>query len=163
MKTAISLLLAVVIITGCSLLGRKSNRTSILAPTFTLTDTTGHVTTTFHSGEHFIMTFSLVNTSREGLSYRRGSTKPPVVFKIVRNDSTVATSIDGYAFAQVVLGGYLAVGDTLKGRWTAPTTPPQNPKVVLSPGSYKAKVVYPAFDQEVTVKPVSPVDFTVIK
>jgi hypothetical protein len=144
---------------GCGLI--SSNANGKLTATFTLADSAGHPSTTFYSGDHFDMSFSLINTTADTLTYHRGSTAPPVIFEILRSDSVVATSIDGYAFVQVVLGGFVAPGDSLIGDWEAPNTPAQSPRVVLSPGSYQAKVLYPAFEQTET-NSVSTINFAIV-
>jgi len=116
-------------------------------PSFTITNTRGVSSTIFTMGEQFNMSFQFINSYNYTLNYFRGSTEPPVVFEILKNDNIIATSVDGYAFAQIVIGGSLAPGDTLKNQWTAPNTINQIPKVILTPGSYQAKVLYPSFGQ----------------
>ncbi len=132
-----------------------------LTANFFVTDSAGKVETHFASGESIDMSFSMVNSSRDTLVYY-GSPGPPVVFRIVKNGAVVATSIDGYAFPQVVVGRVLLPGDSLTGHWRGPTTPAQTPRVVLQPGTYQAEVVFPDFRKK-TVNPVGPVTFVVGK
>ncbi len=143
MKVMSFLALVIFLLSGCDLVNTKS--TWKLIPTFTLTDTTGQVRKIFHPGENFVMSYSVINTTSFTLDYY--NTKPPVIFQVIKNDSVIASSIDGYAFAEVVRGGYLMPYGVLKATWKAPTTPPQYPKVILSPGSYEARVVFVGFNQ----------------
>ena len=117
-----------------------------LTASFELTDTAGRAKPIIHSGESFGLSFRLINTTSDTITYRRANTGPVVIFEILRNDSIVATSVNGYAFAQVVLGGVLAPRDTLYGYWEAPTTPAQYPKATLYAGDYDARVLLPPFD-----------------
>lgn len=106
------------------------------------------------------MTFSIVNTTNDTLAYERANSGPSVIFRILKGDSVVASSVDGYAFLMVVLGGTVVPHDTLRGYWKTPTTPAQNPKVTLYQGSYEAQVLFPRFDM-VQVDSVTPIPFTV--
>ena len=143
MKIMSLLALVTVFISGCDLVNTKS--TEKLIPVFTLTDTTGQVSRTFHPGENFVMSYSMINTTSFTLDYY--SSQPPVIFQILRNDSVIASSIDGYSFTQDATRRYLMPDSVLKATWKAPTTPPQFPKVILTPGSYEAKVVFIGFNQ----------------
>ena len=84
------------------------------------------------------------------MTYIRGSSAPPVIFEILKDDSVISSSVDGYSFVQVLLGGHLTPKDTLKDQWQAPNTLYQNPKVILTPGLYQARVLFPAFGQTAT-------------
>gem|GEM_PF-2784206 len=114
---------------------------------FVLTDTTGYPKSIFSRGEQFNLSFAYINTTADVMTYVKGSSAPSVIFEILKNDSVVASSVDGMGFAQVLIGGSLAPNDTLMGQWRAPNTPYQFPKVILSPGSYKARALYPTFGQ----------------
>jgi hypothetical protein len=115
----------------------------------------------FRSDDNFVITFSIQNTTEHALTFYRGDASPSVIFRIIRSDSIIATSIDGYVFIQVPLIGRLDPGNSLQGIWRAPTTPAQFPKIVLSPGSYRVQVSYPRF-AEVEIKQVSALRFTII-
>jgi hypothetical protein len=93
------------------------------------------------------MAFAVQNTSSLTLTYYRGDASPDVTFKIMRNDTIVASSVDGYVFIQIPSAGHLDAGQILRASWKAPTTPAQFPKVHLSPGLYVAQVGYPSFDE----------------
>lgn len=149
------------IIAGCGLMAPGTSRTYNLTANFLISDTTGRAATHFVSGESFDMSFSMVNNTGDTLVYY-GSPQPPVVFRILKNGSVVATSIDGYAFPQVVVGRALLPGDTLKGYWRAPTTPAQTPPVVLSPGTYQAEVAFPEFKDK-TLSPIAPIPLVIEK
>ena len=133
----------------------------VLRATFTLTDTLGQTVSQLHSGENFYLSFFLTNTSNDTLTYYRGSSAPPILFQIVKDDSVVASSADGYAFLMFVSQGRLAPEQKLDYDWKAPTTPPQYPKVVLEPGYYKAAVLHPDFNEARTEK-ISPISFELI-
>jgi hypothetical protein len=106
------------------------------------------------------MTFALQNTIKQTLTYYRGDASPDVIFKIIRNDSVIATSIDGYAFIQVPSVGHLAQGQVLQGYWKAPAMPAQFPRKVLTPGFYRADVAFPRFN-EADIKQVSTLGLTI--
>ncbi len=133
---------------------------SILTASFTLTDTSGRGIPQVRSGEDFLMSFSLINTTLDTLTYESGY-GGPVGFRILQNDSTIATSADGYAFPEAFLRGYLAPGDTMRAQWKAPNTPARIPKVVLAPGTYQAWVGFPNF-HEAKVNPIPTIAFIVV-
>jgi hypothetical protein len=151
--------LAILLTGGCTHSTEPSAR--VLVAAFAIEDSAGRPISQIHSGETFRVTFTLVNTTEDTLTYTRGNTGPPVIFRIVQEDSIVASSTDGYAFLQVVLGGCVAPGQSLHEVWNAPTTPAQYPKVVLGPGGYEASVSFATFP-EARVNPVSPIGFIVI-
>jgi len=159
MRTIIIFGLIAIFISSCNQSTSPSDK--FLTATFTLTDTDGQTILQIHSGEEFKLAFTLTNTTKETLTFYRGSTAPPVTFEITKNDSVIASSIDGYDFLAVVLGDSVAVGQSLQGEWQAPTTPAQNPKIILRPGSYNAKVLFPDFKQA-KINPVSSIKFSVI-
>ena len=160
MKTLFCCLFVTVLINACNSPTSSNTGNGSLTATFTLADTTGKQGSQFHSGAEFLLSFTLTNTTHDTLTFHRGNSGPSITFHIFKNDSTVATSIDGYAFLEVVLGGYVAPGESLQGVWRAPTTPVQNPKVVLNLGTYSATVSFPSFDQA-KVNPVSPIIFSI--
>ena len=133
----------------------------VLEATFALTDTLGKTTSQFHSGDNFYLSFFLTNTSKDTLTYYRGSSAPSILFQILKDDSVVASSTDGYAFLMVVTRGSLAPGQKLDSDWKAPTTPAQYPRVILQPGQYKSVVFSPDFN-EAKMEKASPISFEVI-
>jgi len=132
-----------------------------LNATFAMTDTLGHSISQLHSGESFYLSFFLTNTTKRTLTYYSGSSAPPILFKIVVDDSLVASSTDGYDFLMFVSEGRLAPGQKLDTNWKAPTTPAQSPKVILQPGKYEAFVYYPNFN-EAKINKISPITFEVV-
>ena len=160
MKMMTTLALIAILIAGCDILKTKSNGNGGLTATFSLTDTTGHVATVFHSGEQFLMSFSVVNTTNDTLTYHYS--EPPVIFSILKDGNVVASSTDGYVFPMNVNAGFVAPGKALAGSWKAPNTPAQNPKVMLAAGTYQASVSFSQFE-EAKVNPVSTITFSVIQ
>ena len=160
MKRLISLLLIAALLAGCDLLNPGSSGESSANPSLTLTDTLGRSTWRFHTGEDFYMYFSLRNTTGDTLTYYH--TGPSIIFSILKGDSLVATSVDGMAFPQVVIGDIVPPGDTLKAWWRAPSSPARVEKLVLAPGSYKAAVSFPWLS-ETMFGAVPPVAFTVVE
>ncbi len=70
MRATILFAIFILLLSGCD-----EGQTSIelLSPTFTLTDTSGHQTSVFRSGQDFEMTFVVRNSTRKGpdtLSWR---------------------------------------------------------------------------------------------
>ena len=160
MRIIIIMAAITIFMSGCDQSTSPSDK--LLTATFTLADLNGEKFSQLHSGEEFKLEFTLINATDETLTFYRGSSAPPVTFEITKNDSVIASSVDGYAFLAVVLGGSIAPGDSLQGSWRAPTTPAQNPKIILSQGSYEAKVLFPNFKQ-VKVNSVSSIKFSVIQ
>lgn len=119
-----------------------------LTPEFTLSDTLGNPATEFYSGESFLMHFSIINILRDTLVFTRYDGGPLIRFMIMQEDSVIATSMDGLGFHEPVFDDYFPPGDTIRAEWLAPTTPQQSPKVVLTPGEYKARVISWIFDLE---------------
>jgi len=147
------------VVVGCNSMSTGPAHETVLTATFALADTTGKRTTTFHSGDQFDMFFTLKNTMEEALTFHY--TLPPVYFQILQYDSVIASSIDGYTFPAIVLGGSVAPGEALSGSWRAPTTPAQEPRVILAPGVYQANVIFSTFDQ-VRIKTVAQINFLVV-
>lgn len=131
-----------------------------LPVSFTMTDTAGQTISQVHPGEDFLLSFKLTNTTPDTLNYVWANSGPSVVFRIQNNDSVLASSVDGYIFLMDAPHRYLSPGQSLQTEWKAPTTPAQNPKVMLTSGSYEATVYFPSF-YEIKIDPVSPITFRV--
>jgi hypothetical protein len=162
MKVTVFVFTLALLIFGCDMGQRSVIPIEPLSAIVQLTDTSGRETTTFHRGENFDINFTLVNTTGKKLTFYRGDSGPDVMFSVFRNDSLIATSIDGYVFLMVVSTGHVEPGQTLRGYWRGPTTPAQNPRVTLNEGLYKLQVSFPKFDQ-VEVKEVPAIQFAVIE
>ena len=113
LKTFISLAVGAFLICACNQVTTPTEGGGFLTAKFTLTDSTGKATTVFHSGQQFAMSFSVTNTRMYTITYHRGNSGPSVIFQILKGDSSIATSVDGYVFPMVVLGGYVAPGQAL--------------------------------------------------
>jgi len=145
---------------GCDLLKNKSDGNGNLNATFRLSDTTGRTANTFHSGESFIMSFSLINTTTDTITYYDVVCIPRVNFAILRNDSLLVGSPAG---CDNEIGfRYFKPRDTLQGQWQAPNNQWMG-QVILTPGSYLAKVVFPDFSKMKGVNPVPTIAFSIIK
>ncbi len=131
-----------------------------LSATFTLMDTTGREARTFRSGGNFDFSFAITNTTDQPITYHKGDSGPVASFRILKGDSVVATSLDGYVFLMIAITGHLQPGQSLRESWRAPNTPARNPKIVLQPGSYEARLSFVGFD-EVKVKLASPIMFSI--
>ena len=128
---------------------------------FVLIDETGYQSSVFRSGGQFMMQFVIRNTSDKVLTVYRGDSGPDVIFKITKEDSVIATSIDGYAFIQVPSVGKIAPLEAMHWEWVAPNTAARTKKVVLSPGQYQASVYFRSIDNA-EIKQPSAILFTVI-
>jgi len=148
MKTITSILIASLVAAGCGLLNSKAGGTGNVTATFILTDTTGRVDTTFAPGQHFYITFLLVNTSGETVTYTSRDL-PMINFEILQGDSIIGATV--YAISNIANPPpvKLLPGDTLRGECEAPadftTISPQNTLVhiTIGAGSYIAKATYP--------------------
>ncbi len=95
MKSMSLVALIVVIIGGRDLGNTVSDENGNLNATFTLDDTTGHSATTFHFGEPLLMSFSLINTRMDTITYYFDNCRPSVIFEILKNDTLVAITPAG--------------------------------------------------------------------
>ncbi len=154
MVALISLVLA-----GCGLLNSKGGGSQSLTATFSLADTTGRADTTFRSGQQFMISFLLVNTTPDTIKYYSVYCDPSVIFGIFRNDSEIVGSPAGCD--NLISLNYFKPGDTLRGQWEAPNS--YDGLVFLSPGSYAAKVVFPNLAHWKGVNPIPSLSFSVIK
>jgi len=127
---------------------------------FKLYDTNGVEKTIFSSGDDFEIRFFIANLSGRDLSYHY--TGIPVTFEIQQNDSIVATSVDGLAFPQVILGDEVKNGETYKASWIAPNSPAREPKISLPVGNYKALVKHYGFFDKFHIKESTPIEFLII-
>jgi hypothetical protein len=159
MKSYILLSLIVIIICSCNQSTVPTDGGGFLMAKFTLADTNGQATTVFHQGQQFQMRFVLINTTSDTLTYYHGF--PTLTFHILQGDSSIASSIDGYAVPRIIARSYLAPRGELSGEWRAPNTPAQNPRVILLPGSYQAQVSFPSFDNA-QMNPVPPITLTIL-
>lgn len=162
MHKTIPVFVLLVGITGCDLGERTPGSTEPLSAAFRLTDAAGRETTSFRSGEEFDFVFVLTNTTGGEVTFRKADYGPLAHFTILRGDSVVATSIDGYAFPMVATTGRLEPGQSLQEYWRAPNTPARDPRITLAPGAYEARVAFVSFDN-VNVKQVRPVSFSIIR
>ncbi|GAB6283631.1 MAG: hypothetical protein STSR0008_24150 [Ignavibacterium sp.] len=159
MKKIYFLLLAGIFLIACNE-DNSSVGVNVVNTQFKLYDINGVEKTTFKSGNNFEMRFLLVNLSGRDLSYHFTGT--PVFFEIHKNDSIIATSVDGLLFPEVILYGEVKNGEIIRDKWIAPNSVARDPKLILSPGNYKAFVKhYAFFDDNVTIKESLPVEFVI--
>jgi hypothetical protein len=153
MKPVIKLFLSLAVFYNISCKNNIApNQNSDLTATFILTDTAGHISSTFHSGEPFILSFMLINTKRDTIAYYTGNIHPAVVFDISDSDTTIIEPCGG---SQLILRRYILSGDTLSGQWRVTN--------ILASGSYKANIWVPNLDQVQGVAPVSAISLSIIK
>ncbi len=165
MRTIASTLLVSLVAAGCGLVNSNVGGTKNVTATFNLTDATGHADTTFAVGQNFYMTFRLINTSPDTVTFS-DPTVPPIHFEILKDDSVVAATVYAVMNVVVIPPTKLAPGKSLNGECEVPVNlksiSPQHTlvPVVLSPGSYVAKASYPSIGG-VNVTGTSAVGFTV--
>ena len=163
MKSIIFPLLISLGAAGCGLVNSKATPPDNLTAGFNLQDTTGQTDTSFQSGQKFVMSFSLINSTDHAITFLVNSI-PPVHFQIWRNDTLIGTSVYALTNSFVSIPDTLAPGDTLQEQCVAPTSllavPAAQGSLDLTPGQYQAKVVYPGFSGA-QVSCVSSIGFTV--
>ena len=91
MRKMTLMLLISLLATGCGLLNTKGGSSNGLTTTFTISDTIGRATSTFHSGEPFLLSFVLINNSVDTFT-AHFPPMPPIKFEILRGDSVVVIS-----------------------------------------------------------------------
>lgn len=163
MRTIISIIFISMIANGCGLLDSNPSKQEFINASFTLTDTSGNVADTFYSGKTFDMHFMLINTTNHALTYKYAG-DPPVHFQIMKNDSDIAGSI--YAIPNIMINfpDTLKAGDTIQVMWETKNYfgATKNTPLLLPPGSYQAKVLYPTFNG-VNINCASQIGFSVIQ
>jgi hypothetical protein len=117
----------------------ESSTSRGIRTTFALMDTTGAASTTFKSGDNFIMQCSLTNETGKDQAY--SVTGPSVTFEIWSNNSRVVSDVDGLMFTQVVQNAVFRNGRTETYSWRAPQPISRSPKKYLTPGEYSARTV----------------------
>ncbi|HEY6952247.1 MAG TPA: hypothetical protein VI758_07555 [Bacteroidota bacterium] len=158
MKAILPLGVVVLSVWSCNTTNSSQGANGFLVTSFTVADTLGHTVSQFREREAFDLSFSAMNTTGDTLTYHTGY--PIILFEILYGDSVVAASYFGCAFPQIVISGRLAPGQTLKANWRAPKSICQSKAAPLLPGSYKAQVSFPVFDQ-VTVTPATPISLLI--
>lgn len=88
---------------------------------FFLSDSTGLVKNQFRVGEEVFFHFTLTNATARPQDYYLPDTGPEVEFQVLKGDSVVGSSLDGLAFATVIVEGKLESGESLHQteRWFA--------------------------------------------
>ena len=161
MKPLTVIAIIVIWVTGCNSDHTNSTHIPTLVPIYSITDTSGNADTTFHSGEQFILSFSVTNTTGDTLILNLGW--PAVAFRIFGNDSMVSSSDFNCPIPLIASGkGWLAPGQSIKDSWKGPTSPCDTQQVVLTPGFYQAKVTFPTI-LNVKMKPVSVINISVVR
>ncbi len=160
-KCVVICLPAIPVLAGCELGTQPQVAPVPLAVTFRLADSTGQERRAFHPGESFDIAFSVTNMTPASLTFTKGDTGPDLRLYLLRGDSIAASSVDGYAFAQVVTGGYLDPGDSLNALWRAPNTPARDPKIVLGRGLYEIRASLPYF-HEIQIQQVFLIGFVIV-
>ncbi len=90
----------------------------------------------FHAGEKFDV--RLIISNRTGEIRRYNYTPPNYVFKVLKNDTVMITSIDGLSFPQVFVNDSIMPDQTISYAWIAPTSVIQPNGIQLMPGRYQA-------------------------
>lgn len=158
-KIFISFLVLVLLLTSCLFNPQGNNEGKTY---FYLADTTGTIGTVFHSGESFNVKFCLTNTRNDSLNFTMYDGGPFVRFSIYQGDQYIAGSMDGLGVHEPVLDFKFAPGASMTSTWLAPTTPWQDPKVILCPGSYRMDVEFPEFSI-LRTDTIANINFTVIE
>jgi hypothetical protein len=161
MKSVFVILFILTFLNGC----KNSNLISPIKPglkvNFTLTDTSGNVSSEFRTGEPFDVSFSLTNTTQDTLKY---DIVPPMVsFEIMQGNNAISNSFSGCPEPNFIARGViLAPGKSIKGNWTGPSSPCEKLLVTLSPGSYSLQVSFP-HPYNMNVYGTEPIYFTVVR
>jgi hypothetical protein len=161
MKNVLIVIFILAFISGC----KNSELVSPIKPglkaNFTLTDTSGKVSSEFKTGEPFDVSFSLTNTTQDTLKY---DIAPPMVsFKILQGNKFISNSFLGCTEPNIfVRGVILAPGKSIKGNWTGPSSPCEKQMVTLLPGAYSVQVSFP-HPYNVNVNGADPIYFTIVQ
>lgn len=164
MRILASITLMAIATSGCDLTNPHTNGSSSLSPVFSIADTSGKITTNFHSGDSFLLTFSVTNTTSDTVIYQYG---PPMIsFRILKDSVLVSFSHEGCAEPEIFTEPdyfttvKLAPGKSINGSWKAPTSICSTQKTILPVGSYQAEAFFPYF-KNVKVDSVPPIRFEI--
>jgi len=161
-RTMTSMLLVSLFAIGCGLINTKGGMNNGLTTAFTISDTTGRATQTFHPGEPFLLSFALINNTPDTFTAHFPS-MPPIRFEILRGDSTLVFSNPKptgpiIPIPNVIIEEmFLEPHDTVHTQWKAPDTPYENSSIILTDGYYIAQVIFPSYDMAIldTMKQLS--------
>lgn len=148
MKAAILFISAVVAFRSCNLFSPMEPDNGIRIA-FALADTTGVRASSFKPGEDLDLSLAITNLTGKNQIYHH--TGPTVIFEIRQADSTIASSVDGLAWVQVVESGVLRNGQTQSQTWRGPNLWARQPRIELQPGDYFAHAVMRYGFHEVTI------------
>jgi hypothetical protein len=126
---------------GCNIFNPDTNESGEIETEYIISDTTGVISTVFHSGESFDMEFTLINNTGEDQEFYYSG--PTVIFEIIQNDSVLTSSIKGLAWPAVALKGIFKKSAEITDYWRAPNSPLDSQfgtKTNLKAGQYKARV-----------------------
>lgn len=138
MKAAFLISLVVLAFRSCELFSPMEPDNGMRV-TFAIADTTGQSRATFRTGESFELILAITNLTGKDQVFRH--TGPTVIFEIRQADSTIASSVDGLAWVQVVESGVMRNGQTHTHNWRAPNSPATESTVKLAPGDYFTRAV----------------------
>lgn len=158
MKAAFPISLVVLAFRSCDLFSPMEPDNGMRV-TFAIADTTGQSRATFRTGESFDLIFAITNLTGKDQIYRH--TGPTVILEIRQADSTIASSVDGLAWVQVVESGVLRNGQTHTHNWRAPNSPATKSTIKLAPGDYFAHAVMRYGFHEVTIMEPPDIPFRV--
>ena len=154
MRKITLMLLLSLFATGCGIVNTEVGSANSLTTTFTISDTTGKATSTFHSGEPFLLSFALINNSGNTFT-AHFPPMPPFRFEILQGNSVLVYSnpkpTDSIiAFPNSIIEAmFLEPHETVHAQWRAPITPNENSGIVLAPGSYTAEVSFPSYGEAI--------------
>ena len=117
-----------------------------------ITDTNGQPRMIFHTGEEFLVSDQIKNTTMRRISC--AFTGPPVRFDLTQGDSVISSSVD--AWPLIMIYDTLDPGESIGCTWRAPSEYWHDPVVVLGLGLYKVNVIsWPDFDSLSVAPPKS--------
>ena len=156
MKTIIVAATLSCLLIGCDL-GESFDRQAVTIE-FALLSTSGMKRTAFTVPDTIIVRFRITNNSGKPLSYHYTGT--PIILKILKAGSVVASSVDGMEFAQVIRGDVLQSGQSLGVDWRIPGMLPSGATDALQAGSYEAIALAGGVFDSFQVSHPGPIPFT---
>jgi len=126
---------------------------------FKLYDTTGVEKYYYKYGEKFEMKFTALNNTGTDLSYQYSG--PSSIFEIYKSDSLICTSVDGLAWAMVIISATIKEGEQYSNKWIVPNNVGSYQRITLPAGNYKAIVVHSCLFKNYKLPDTKPVYFVV--
>jgi hypothetical protein len=163
MKQILFFFFICVIIISCGVNEEISNESKVITE-FKLSDVNGNDQFCFNYGDVINIKYTITNNSNYVMTYH--CIGPPIIFKIVHNDTVFATSTDGQRISGTEYNYTLNPGEVLKSEWSVQNIHIWNRRFQIIrdflKGDYKVIVQHGSLFDNFIIGETKPVYFSVI-